>query len=463
MIDERPPRLTIDAEMAALGCMLVESQATRRGIEMLTPEDFYLEDHRLIFKAAGKVYTRDRAVDVVTLAEELRAQGKAEDLNLKGEGERGAMYLTTLINKVVTAAHIDYYAKLVKESALDRALDAQIRVTADKKTPDNIKKLHELMDAMHGVRHDRIFDFRKDLAAAIDDIINSKSETIDTGFVSLDAALGGLDVGDVTTIGARTSGGKTAFMVKMCVQIAERKEYECLYLTTEMTEAQVVARVLPMASGVPAWKFRRKNFQKTDITNIMDVSGDRLSKLPIKVYGRSRLTIQDIRAAVAQAKPRIVFIDYLQRIELAKGDNRAYQIMDFMIALKSLAQEQRVNIVIGCQLDRKLDKTAPEPENADLKDSGAIEAESDQVVLLWKPSPKDLAKDPAYKPPPDGHHLIRAKVSKNRHGAAWGRADFILNGPLVDMSESIVEAAAEQDRRLPKEELWTAQPKSHYD
>lgn len=457
------PRIVVEAEQAALGSMLVEAQATRRAMDLLEAEDFHSADHQAIFKCASKVYARDGVVDVVTLAEELRAQGKMENLGVGAAvGARtGGAYLADLINIVTTAAHVDHYARLVKEASIDREFSRQLTTTYTERTPDNVRKLHEIMNALHGVHHRPAFDFRKDLHSYLDEMLDKKpSETIDTGFATLDRHLGGLDEGDVTVVGARTSGGKTAWMTKACAQMAEqflqtKKDTTALYFTTEMTEQQIVSRVMPLAASVEAWKFRRRKFTDEESRRILAACRDKLCTLPMLVKSNSQPTLADISSAIAQSKPRVVFIDYLQRCSFGDGDNRAYQIMDFMIGLKTLAQENKINIVIGCQLDRKLDKTLPEPENADLKDSGAIEAEADQVVLLWKPTQKEIVKEVGALPIPPGHHLIRAKVSKNRHGSAWGRADFALNGALVDMAEHIIEVHAGPDSRLPKEELWS--------
>lgn len=462
------PKIVVEAEQAALGSALVERIGARKILDLLKPEDFHSPDHQVAFKSIQKLFARDGIVDVVTLLEELRSQGKLDNFGMGSAvgGEVGGKYVFSLVNCVVSVEHVEHYARLVKEASLDRSFSAQLATTYTARTPENVRKLHEIMNALHSVHQRPALDFRKDLQSYIEDILENKvSETIDTGFQNLDTCLGGLNVGDVTVIGARTSGGKTAWMTKTAVQMAERfaqeasadpkKSKTCLYYTTEMTEQQVVSRVMPSAANVEAWKFRRKRFEPSEAKRIYEACRDRLSLLPLLVKGKSQPTLADISSAIAQVRPRAIFLDYLQRFKFGAGDNRAYQIMDFMIGLKTLAQETKTNIFLGCQLDRKLDKTAPEPENADLKDSGAIEAEADQVVLLWKPTPKELAKNMPTFPLLPGHNLIRYKVSKNRHGAAWGRGDFALNGALVDIAEHIVEKYNGLDNRLPKEDLWS--------
>lgn len=431
----------IDAERAVLGSALITTTAARKAIEILRPADFYRDDHRAIFSAMAACLERDKTVDLVTLAEDMRGKDLLAEVNADGELCSGAAYLNELVQSTSTADHIEHYARLVREASLQRQFTVQLHATAKDRTDENVARLGDILTALTSIRHDRIFDFRTDLADALDEILKSAPTALDTGFPEIDRNLGGLDIGDVTTIGARTNGGKTAMMVKIAMNLAE-KGTEILYLTTEMTEAQIVTRVLPMATRIPAWKFRRKAFSDDDVKRIMNATAETLCKLPVKVYGKRTLSIADVRAAVALAKPRVVFVDYLQRCTFPAGDTRAYQIMDFMIALKSLAMDSRTNIIIGCQLDRKLDKAADtRPANSDLKDSGAIEAESDQIILMWKPSEKELRKDAANIQMPEGYIPLKAVVSKNRHGAANDEANFILNRQYVEIVEREVMKA----------------------
>lgn len=438
------PKTALEAEKAVLGSMLIETAAAHEVASSLVAGDFYIEDHRKIFSAALTVLNRERALDTTLLMEELKGRKQLADIAAGDVELRGSKYLFSLTRSVSTAAFAASYATLVREASLDRQVGQQLKVTYETKTPENLKKLSDLMSALHGVRQGRAFDFRKDLGAALDALEKKPSDLVDTGFKSLDKKLGGLDLGDVTTIGARTSGGKTAMMVKLALQIAEGAGRECLYLTTEMRAQQIVERVLPIASAVPAWKFRKRIFDSDDWKKIVKTCSERLSKIPLKVMGKSTLSLADIRAAVSREKPRVLFVDYLQRCVFSQADTRAYQVMDFMKDLKTLAQETGINIFIGCQLSRALDHDPDkEPENSDLKDSGGIEAESDQVLLLWKPTLKRLLKDGIVVP--SGQHLIRSKISKNRHGEAWHQADFLLHGLLVDICEHLEDEPAQRE------------------
>lgn len=435
------PAAVLDAERAVLGCMLVEAPAAREATDRLEAADFFLESHQHAFKAAAAVLERDRSVDVVTLSEALRADGKLQLINAADGNGSGIGYLTRCIDTCVTTAHVKYYAQLVKEASYDRQLVVQAHRFLQEKTPEAARRLQELLVALHGVRHDRILDFRKDLPEIIEELQNSLPPSVDLGFPGLDDALGGVEPGDLVTVGARTNGGKTAIMTAAAYSLASRGE-PVLYVTTEMTRTQMVCRVLPMAARIPSWKFRKRKLEAADWAKLQAACADRLSKMPLMIHGKSVVGLDDIRAAAAQTKAKVVFVDYLQRCRLPQGSKeRNYQVMDFMVGLKSFAQEAGVVVVIGCQLARQMDKAPDvEPENADLKDSGAIEAESDQVVLLWKPTDKQLRKDPEWTDPGHNKVCLSVKVSKNRHGRVGYRGNLLLDTMLVEVCER--EAAA---------------------
>lgn len=444
------PKVIVDAERAVIGSMMIEARTIQEAQDEIKPSDFAMADHARAFQAAVAVFKRDNDADITTVAE-LLDQGAPTSANgVKKVPGAWKSVLHECLLSVSTAAHAKHYARLVLEASLDRQICKQLIITSHEKTPENFKKLFDLMTAYYSIRIDGVMDFRLSLSEMLDRLVSAPPSTVDLGFNELDGVLAGLEGGDVMTVGARTSGGKTAFMVKAACQLATRG-IETLYITTEMTPDQVVSRILPAASGVPSWKFRNRKgkMQDDDVRRISLACADKLSKMSLKIKGKSRVSLRDISVLAAAHKPRVIFFDYLQRADLSesRADNRAYQIMDFMVGLKTLAQDRGMTIIIGCQLDRKLDKTLPEPENSDLKDSGAIESESDQVVLLWRPSEKDLQKEGIT--PSGAKTIIRAKVSKNRHGAAWERVDFELNGPFVDMCEREIAPQEVKQQQLP--------------
>jgi replicative DNA helicase len=200
-----------------------------------------------------------------------------------------------------------------------------------------------------------------------------------------------------------------------------------------MSDSQMLERIIPMTARVPAWRFRRKEYRPEDVSAIR-ASVTPLSKLPFLIFSRPRPTLSEIRAVASQHRPDFIVIDYLQRCALPKGDIRAYQIGDLLSDMKTYAQDSGARIVIGCQLDRQRDRTAAMPPVlADIKDSGSIEAEADQVVLLWNPPEAAVAKFEGWTPPSAGAVAVVAIVAKNRSGGPAGVwAHLELHGEFVE-------------------------------
>jgi len=428
-LSEDIPASSPEAERATLGSMLIDRKACDRARLFLEPEDFYLEPHRGIYGTILKILraSESNAIDPVTVGEQLRA-----DNNL-GEGG-GLKALRDLTEIVSTSDHIEHYARIVKKSSLERKIRNQLIITSGAKTSENIHILGNLIQTAEGLGAGRIFDFRQDLGEALEAILERREVGVKTGFAEIDEHLIGLERGDLMTIGARVGEGKTAIMTRMAVNMASKflsqgSDDSVLYITTEMGRNQMVERVLPMATNIPLWRFRKNLIERADHRIINRVCGDTLSKLPLHIFDHSRPSISDIRSAITRCGCRVAFIDYLQRCHYPKADNRTYEIQEFLVRLKSFAQRSGVSIVQGCQLDRQRDKNAKAPPNmSELKDSGSIEAESDIVGLMWRNEKKDL-------PPTPGCDPIEFIVKKNRSGAKNKECQLELRGELIKVSE----------------------------
>lgn len=435
--------VVIQAEQAVLGSMLIEAAAAQRARLELDGEDFYVDQHRHIFRMMGKMMEQGFTIDVVTVGQRLAMDGKLDEAG-------GMNGLTDLIHQVATAAHVDHYCKIVKRASLERQFDLQVKRVAQDKTPQNVEKLTDLMYRLESDAVGRILSVQTDIVEIVEQMLKAPMLGYETGFFELDALLVRLCPGDVMTVGARTSGGKTVCMVCMMMNMA-RNGVKTLYCTSEMDDVQLIQRMLPAISGVPAYRFRAGNLSESEKDAIMRATHEKLQHLPIHVMGRPRLSIGDIRGAAIKTDAQVVFVDYLQRCRMPKAENRVYEIEEFMIQLKTFAQETKKMVVIGAQLDRNSDRnpTVP-PTLADLRGSGAIEHESDQVMLLWRPPEEVLKKRFDYIPPREGLIHIEAIIPKNRHGAANVAADFELNGEMVSIAERSMNSREQES----KEEEW---------
>jgi replicative DNA helicase len=427
-----PPQ-SEDAEMAVLGAAMIESIAADKALSILRVSDFYVENHRIIFDAFSELRKARRPVDIVTVSEHLR---KAKHLNNVG----GMAYLSEIIHKVGTAAHVDHYAGIVKEKSRLRQVivhcTAAITSCYHEATDADLVKADLLgrLAKIDGTESFDIIDFRKDLPAALDEL-NQKPNLLLTGFERLDRAIIGLEPGDLVAVGARTSAGKTALKTKITLNVARRKR-SVLYITTEMRGRQIVMRVLPMETGIPAWKFRKRELTGVDFARINEVAAENLSTLPIWVLGKPRISLQEIRTVVSMLKPDLTIVDYLQRMKLPKAENRAYQLEEAMIELKTIAQECNTVMMVSVQLDRGMDKNPNVPPVlADFKGSSAIEAEADWAFMLWEPPAAVRSKRIDWTPPPPGHRDIDLWVRKARHGEKDVPFQLLLNKDVVEFLE----------------------------
>lgn len=427
-----------EAERAVIGSMLIDASAADKARLALDPEDFWVEEHREIFAAACALRDEQQPVDTVTVIERLRLSDR-----LAAAG--GADRVLGALNAVSTSAHMPFYIKIVRQASLQRQFDTQVKIVYNEQTPANVQRLDDLLMQIHGEGVGRIVDFKSDdINEIVEAILSKPVQGYQTGFFNLDNALNRLEPGDLVTIGARTSGGKTAMMVQTMVNMA-KAGVRCLYLTTEMDDVQLVKRILPGFSKVPAFRFRGGDLTDFEKEAVRRASYGGLHGLPIKIMAKPRMSLKDIRGALVKSDCQVAFFDYLQRAKFPKAESRVYEIEEFMVGLKTLARSMDKTIVTAVQLDRQLDKnpTLP-PKLADLRGSGAIEAESDTVILLWRPPDIVANKRVDWVPPSDGCIAIEANVEKNRHGPAPATIDLELNGQMVQMAER-AESRAKND------------------
>lgn len=449
-----PPKTPVfsqaaEAERCVVASMMVEKAVALRVRMTLESTDFAGEANRIIYDAIGAILDENpsSACDIIMVIERLTKAGKLDAIG-------GTGYITKAVDFLPSVTHADHYARLVKEASLDRQIAYRLQQmfveNAEKGevAQESLRELHDLLNTRAGTNAAKIFDFREDLSGIMDELLAPRKSVIMSDFKGLDRYICGFEPEELWTIGARTGGGKTAMMVRLMINMAQQ-EHECLYLTTEMKVPALLRRILPMATGIPAWKFRKREFTKEDISKVNDAAADILSALPIKMLAKPKLGIQDIRSAILRAKPKVVFLDYLQRCTLPKGDNRVYQIEDFMVELKTIAAELGVLLFLGAQLDRATDRNPGlPPVKADLRGSGAIEHESDGILLLWKPPLEVAKKRLGYQLPAPGNVDMEAIIAKGRECPDGVSSLMEFDGELVRILEKTLAYDRPEDPQV---------------
>lgn len=417
MTDLKPqlPPQALEAEMAVLGSMLVERDAVEKVLDVLDEKDFYVETHRTVFRAIRELYNRGDAVDVVTVGEELR---RAKLLDSVG----GMAGLTELMHKVATAAHADYYAKLVKEKAILRELiRAATAIVADCHT--EAKEPAVILDeaqasvlrvaerqTMHGVVE------AKDLAHEVIEQIELAHKTkkavtgVPSGLKDLDRLTTGFQKSDLILIAARPSQGKTALAMNIAANIVLSDEPRpVLVFSMEMSKHAIMERFIAAEARVNLQQVKTGFFPRdkwTDLTN----AAARFSDAPLYIVDMPGLSVLSVRSIArqlsAELKRRnkqlgVIIIDYLQlmRGSSARPESRQQEVSEISRGLKFLARDLNLPVIALSQLSRRPEekgRSDGRPQLSDLRESGALEQDADLVAFIYREAyykPNDPAVD----------------------------------------------------------------------
>jgi replicative DNA helicase len=418
---DTPPQ-NLDVEASLLGSLLIDSEGFIKIADMLSPEDFFDEQHRAIFSAMRALHDKRSPVDVLTLSEQLKSKDKLEAVG-------GASYLTELTNFVPTAAHLEQYAQIVADKSVRRRLISASQDIATIGFDEN-KSLQELIEEAEtrlfevSQRHVRqnmtslesILEYSFD---RIDDLHRNPGglRGIPTGLTDLDKVLAGLQRSDLVVIAARPSMGKTAIMLNMSLDIATKaKQGSVLYFSLEMSKEQLVDRLLAAEAGVDAWKLRTgEGLTDKDFERISAAMGE-LAEAPIFIDDTSGITVSDLRTKARRLHHQhplaAIMVDYLQLMSggsrFASISNRVQEISEISRSLKILARELNVPVVAASQLSRSVEsRNPPIPQLADLRESGSIEQDADIVTFIYRPHYYDDNADP---------NVTELHIKKHRNG-----------------------------------------------
>ena len=400
------------AEKATVGAMMISDWAADQGLLLLRPEHFYHIKPQSTFIAIKRLRSRTHKADFTTVHEETKLT-KVVDFS----------ELMEFANFAVIDLHLPYYASCVRKSYLDRDIKAKaISLASD--NSDSIEKSDELRKVCverEAEDSPRVFSLTENLQETLKDLESKPPDKMTLGVKALNDVIGGVESGDLLTVGARTGRGKTALMVKLALEAARQKWKVC-YFSGEMSASQLLRRMLSGVANVPASAIRNRD-TRLDWGRITAAS-ESLNELPLTICDIPSPSLGTIETVAFQNKAQIIVVDYLQRCELPHAKEHRIRIQEFMVGLKNLCRLRGLIGILGCQVNRQTDRSADTPPTlADLRESSSIEEESDQVVLLWAPSESwnnygDLTLD--------------AIVAKNRHGPT-GMTKLLFRRQYVDI------------------------------
>jgi len=417
-----PPQ-NLEVEASLLGSLLIDGDGFVKISDMISPQDFFDDRHQLIFTSMRSLYDKRSPVDVLTLSEQLKSDGKLDSIG-------GASYLTELTNQVPTAAHLEQYAHIVADKAIRRRLISASRDIVSIGFDEN-KSLQELIEeaetrlfevSQQHVRQDIISleSILGDSFDRLDDLHRHKGglRGIPTGLRDLDKKIAGLQRSDLIVVAGRPSMGKTAIMLNLALNVATKaNQGSVLYFSLEMSKEQLVDRLLAAEANVDAWKLRTgEGLTDEDFERISAAMGQ-LAEAPIFMDDSSGITISDLRTKARRLHHQhplaVIMVDYLQLMSggsrFATAANRVQEISEISRNLKILARELNVPVIAASQLSRSVENRLPQiPQLADLRESGAIEQDADIVIFLYR--------EDFYNPESDRQNITDLFIKKHRNG-----------------------------------------------
>ncbi|BBY44887.1 replicative DNA helicase [Mycolicibacterium celeriflavum] len=393
----RQPPQDQAAEQAVLGGMLLSKDAIADVLEKLRPGDFYRPAHQNVYDAILDLYGRGEPADAVTVAAELDRRGLLRRIG-------GAPYLHTLISTVPTAANAGFYAGIVAEKALLRRLvEAGTRVVqygyAGAEGADVTEIVDraqaEIYDVTEGRTSEDFVPLEQLLQPTMDEIDAIASQGglargVPTGFVELDEVTNGLHPGQMIVIAARPGMGKSTLGLDFLRSCSIKHRMSSVIFSLEMSKSEIVMRLLSAEAKIKLADMRAGRMSDDDWTRLARRMSE-ISEAPLYIDDSPNLMMMEIRAKARRLKQkadlRLIVIDYLQLMTSGKKvESRQQEVSEFSRQLKLLAKELEVPVVAMSQLNRGPEqRTDKKPMLADLRESGAIEQDSDVVILLHRP------------------------------------------------------------------------------
>lgn len=437
---------------------MLEKEAVNAVIDILTPETFYSDAHQKIFRAIKDLFGKSEPIDIMTVCNALKLSG---DLEAVG----GAYYISKLTNRVVSAANIEYHARILMQKHIQRQLiviSSQMIHDAYEDTTDVFDLLDTAENNLFQISENNLrrsyLSMQELVSRAIADIekakdADNKLRGVPSGYTKLDQITQGWQKSDLIILAARPSMGKTAFALNLALNAAVDHHRPIAFFSLEMSSVQLVTRLISTVTSLPADKLRSGNMMEyewqqlsTKVTPLIDA--------PIYIDDTPQLSIFELRAKCRRLKQQfdiqMIFIDYLQ-LMTAKSEmkgNREQEISTISRSLKSLAKELDIPVLALSQLSRSVE-TRPgskKPILSDLRESGAIEQDADMVMFIYRPEYYKDSVDSEDKP--KGYTII--DIAKHRNGKL-GEVELKFIGQYARFEELELGAGNEYTNLAPNQ------------
>ena len=412
---------SVEAEQSVLGGLLISTDAWDGVAELVSADDFYRPDHRLIFRQIRNLAEESQPVDVVTLADALQANGELEAAG-------GLGYLTELAQNTPSASNIRAYAEVVRERSSLRHLIEAAQEIADSGFNPQGRSSSELVDAAErlimqiseqgpkaggpqGVDHllGETVDRIEELCASGGDITG-----LSTGYLDLDKFTSGLQKSDLVIVAGRPSMGKTSFAMNLVEHAVLNQSSPVLVFSMEMPAEQLMMRLLSSIGRIDQTLVRTGRLDQSGWEKLSQAVG-KLRNTGLLIDDTPALTPTEVRSRARRIKREhgdlaMIMIDYLQLMQVAgSSEGRTAEISEISRSLKAIAKEFKCPVVALSQLNRSLEQRPNKrPVNSDLRESGAIEQDADVIMFIYR--------DEVYNPESADQGVAEIILGKQRNG-----------------------------------------------
>ncbi|TMD90036.1 MAG: replicative DNA helicase [Chloroflexi bacterium] len=392
----RVPPHDLDAETSVLGSILLDPLSIAKVLQFLHPEDFYRENNGQVYRAALDLFAAGEPIDNVTLAAQLQTMGMLDRIG-------GRAQLASMQSSVPTSANIEYYGRILKEKAYKRRLISAGANIAGFGYDDGVEAeeaINQAQSLVFGVADDR--DQRElaklyDLLGPAMERISLQMESgqgvvgVPSGFHDLDRMTGGFKDSDLIIVAGRPSMGKTSLALNIALFSALEHKKAIAIFSLEMSKEQLTERLLTEQAQIDVQRMHRGQLSEAEFDRISNALGP-LGEASIYIDDTPAMDELTLQLKARQAKMRhnidMIVVDYLQLMHgRSRGDdNRVQEVSSISRALKGLARELRVPVIAISQLSRAPEQRPDKrPILSDLRESGAIEQDSDLVMFLYRP------------------------------------------------------------------------------
>ncbi len=416
-----PPQAP-DLEESVLGALMIDRDAVISAIEILRPESFYDPRHNIIFAAIKQLFDKSKPIDLLTVTEELRKMGKLEEAG-------GPFYITSLTNRVASAAHIEHHARIVAQKFINRELiriSTEIVHDAYEDTTDIFELLESSTIALDNLSSSELTGNEKPVSEHVillSKPIKQNERGVPVYDTSLSKYIKNFTAGDLYIIAARPSMGKTAKALQIAQESA-RQGFNVAIFSLEMLGKWLTARMVVGLTGIPFYRIQNGEFYSGEDEILHDALSE-VHDLPIFIDDSSFMTETTLRAKAIRMKRNrdidLIIVDYLQLLNTSiknKASIREQEISSISRALKGIAKELNIPVIALSQLSRKLeDRNDKRPHLSDLRESGAIEQDADVVMFLHRPEYYGATELNIEGQTVESKGVTELIISKNRNGA----------------------------------------------